>query len=147
MKKSMVFVMVALLAVMVLAQEQEQEPVPTAGEQAQAVPQPPTAAPAPQGRDLKRVRFPLAFIHAGKEYAAGDYWLILGEKESQPVFFVRNAQEEVLFEELAVVKPRSGGRSGRGFAVNKQMTKDGEYFRVKVTTAAEWLMGYFLVKK
>jgi hypothetical protein len=31
--------------------------------------------------------------------------------------------------------------------VGKDMTKGGEFFRIKVTTPGEWLLGYFLVKK
>ena len=161
MKKSLLFIVLALLAVMVLAQEQEKEQVPVvSAEQAQVEPQPPVLpqeqpqpqavepAPAPApSRDLKRIRFPQAFIQAGKEYAAGNYWLVLTAKDGQPLFIVHNDKKELLFEELAIAKPRAGKRSGRGFVVSKQLMKDGEYFRVKVTTANEWLLGYFLVKK
>ncbi len=31
--------------------------------------------------------------------------------------------------------------------MNKELMKDKEYFRIKVTTSAQWLMAYFLVKK
>jgi hypothetical protein len=161
MKKTVLFVVLALLAVMLLAQEQEKEQIPVVSaeqsqaeplpsvppqEQLQAQPAEPAPAPAP-GRDLKRIRFPQAFVHAGKEYAAGDYWLVLTARDGQPVFTVRNPQQELLFDDLAIVKPRSGKRSGRGFVVSKHLMKDGEYFRVKVTTPGEWLLGYFLVKK
>lgn len=100
-----------------------------------------------QDRDLKRVNFPQAFVQAGKEYPAGNYWVVLTMKDGLPLFTVHNAQKELLFEELAVVKPRSGGRTGSAFRVKKGFVTDKEYFRIMVTTPGQWLMGYFLVKK
>lgn len=142
MKKLAFFAVLALCFGMVPAQEQpEAPPEPQVQDEAQPPPQAQL-----QGRDLKRVRFPQAFIHSGKEYPAGDYWLVLIEKDGQPIFTVQNAQKEMLFEEWAVVKSRGGSRSGRGFSVRKQLMKGGEYFRVLVTTPAQWLMGYFLIK-
>jgi hypothetical protein len=128
MKKLILFTLVALCSCLLLAQSEEQ---------AQAVPQDqpqvePQANPQAQAKDmnLKRIHFPKAFIHAG-----------------QSLFSVRNAQKEQLFEELAIVKPRSGGRSGSAFRVNEELMRDKEYFRVKVTTPSRWLLGYFLIKK
>lgn len=146
MKKSIIFVFLILFSLLLVGQEQEQEQIPVQPAEpatAQAV-EPPPAQPV-QGQDLKRVRIPKAFIHAGKEYPAGDYWMVLADKGGQRFFAVQNERKEPLFEELAIVKARSGG--GGGFRVSKQLTADREYFRVKVTTAGEWLMGYFLVKK
>jgi len=153
MKKLILFAALALLPILLLAQTQDDTQA-QAQEQTQV--QPPAQAPeqpqaeAPQhaqDKNLKKISFPKAFIHAGKEYPAGDYWLVLTEKEGKPLFTVSNAQQEPLFEDLAIVKVRSGGRTGSSFRVNKQLMKDGEYFRVKVTTPGQWLMGYFLVKK
>jgi hypothetical protein len=145
MKKLIFFAALVLISILLLGQEQEQVPV-----QPQDQPQVQAAEPSPtppQGKDLKKVRFPEAFIEAGKEYPAGDYWLILTTQDGPPRFTVHNAQKELLFEELAVVKGRSSGRTGPGFRVSKELMTDKEYFRVKVTTPGEWLMGYFLVKK
>lgn len=156
MKKLILFAVLVLFAILLLGQEQpEQIPVqpeetPQVQAEAQPAPQPeePPQAQAPvPGMDLKRVRFPQAFIHAGKEYAAGDYWLVLSARDGGSFFTVQNAQKETLFEELAIVKARGGSRRGSGFRVNKEMMRDSEYFRVKVTTAAEWLLAYFLVKR
>jgi len=149
MKKFILFAFLVLLAVVLLAQVQEQTQEPTATEppaqsETQAQPRPQAQ---PQDKNLKKINFPAAFIHAGKEYPAGAYWLVLTAKEGQSLFAVQNAQKELLFEELAIVKARSGGRSGSGFRVGKDMTKGGEFFRIKVTTPGEWLLGYFLVKK
>jgi hypothetical protein len=145
MKKTIILVALALVSIALLGQDQEQVTVQDPEQpQVQAEEQ----APAPiQGKDLKRIRFPEAFIHAGKEYPAGDYWLVLVTKDGQPFFAVQNAQKELLFEDLAIVKNRRGNRSGSAFFVGKKFMTDKEYFRIKVTTPGAWLLGYFLVKK
>ncbi len=145
MKKSILFVVLVLFFFLLPGQEQEQIPV-LPEEQPQVQATAPTPAPV-QGKDLKRIRFPEAFIHAGREYPAGDYWLVLAVKDGQPFFAVHNARKELLFEDLAVVKPRRGGRTGSSFWVEKRFMTEREYFRIKVTTPGEWLVGYFLVKK
>jgi len=100
-----------------------------------------------QDMNLKKINFPQAFVHAGKEFPAGPYWVVLTSKEGQPLFTVHNAQQELLFEELAVVKARSGGKMNAPFRVKKEFLKEREYFRIRVSTPSQWLMGYFLVKK
>jgi hypothetical protein len=97
--------------------------------------------------DLKSVNFPQTFIQAGKEYPAGDYWVVLTMKDGQPLFTVKNAQKELLFEELAIVINKSGGGTGSSFRVKKAFVTEKEYFRIKVSTPGQWLMGYFLIKK
>ena len=146
MKKIILFIVLALLCFVLPGQEETEIPLIQAEEQpqVQAVEQPP--APV-QGRDLKRVHFPAAFIHAGREYPAGDYWLVLATKDGQPFFAVQNARKEPLFEDLAIVMDRRGGRTGSAFFVEKKFMTEKEYFRVKVTTPEAWLLGYFLVKK
>ena len=145
MKKIILVALLALLSGLLLAQTQEQ-PQATPQAQPQVEPQ---VKPQAQANDmnLKRIHFPMAFIQADKEYPAGDYWMVLTLKDDQPVFTVQNAQKELLFEELAVVKARGHGRSGSSFRVNQELLTDKEYFRVKVTTPGRLLMGYFLVKK
>ena len=147
MKKIILLAALALLSIALLAQEQEQVPVQNPEPPQLQVEVPPPAPVPPQGKDLKRIRFPEAFIHAGKEYPAGDYWLILASRDGQSFFAVQNAQNETLFEDLAIVKARRGDRAGSAFWVDKRFMTEKEYFRVKVTTPGEWLMGYFLVKK
>jgi hypothetical protein len=145
MKKTIILAALVLVSIALLGREQEQVTVQDPEQpQVQAEEQPP--API-QGKDLKRIRFPEAFIHAGKEYPAGDYWLVLATKDGQPFFAVQNAQKELLFEDLAIVKDRRGNRTGSSFFVGKKFMTDKEYFRIKVTTPGEWLLGYFLVKK
>jgi hypothetical protein len=153
MKKMIVFTVLALIALALPCQEKELPPIQPEEQpqvqaeeppQAQAEEQPPAQ---PQGRDLNKVRFPAAFIHAGNEYPAGDYWLVLTSKDGLPMFAVQDAQKAPLFEDLAIVKARKGGRAGTAFFVEKKFMTDREYFRIKVTTPGEWLLGYFLIKK
>lgn len=153
MKRSIVFVVLILFSLLLAAQEQEPEQVPALpDEQAQPAPQqevepPPqqTVEPPPApGRDLQRVRIPMAFVHAGTEFPAGDYWLVLAEKDGQRSFLVQNERREPLFEELAIVKAHRGGG---GFQVNRKLTSGEEYFRVRVNAPGEWLLAFFLIKK
>lgn len=100
-----------------------------------------------QDMDLKKINFPQAFVQADKEYPAGNYWLVLTVKDGLPLFAVHNAQQELLFEELAVVKDRSGGKMNAPFRVKNEFLKEREYFRIRVSTPSQYLTGYFLVKK
>lgn len=150
MKRSIVFVVLILFSLLLAAQEQEPEQVPAQpDEQAQpAEPAPqqavePPPAPAP-GRDLQRVRIPMAFVHSGQEFPAGDYWLVLADKDGQRSFLVQNERREPLFEELAIVMAHRGGG---GFQVSRRLTAGDEFFRVRVNAPGEWLLGYFLIKK
>lgn len=148
MKKIILFIAVALVSFMLPCQEQELPPIQTEPQpQVQQAVEPPPAPLPLQVKELKKIRFPEAFIHAGKEYPAGEYWLALFTRDGQTLFAVQNAQKEMLFEDLAIVKDRKGGRAGSAFFVEKKLMTEKEYFRVKVTTPGEWLLGYFLVKK
>jgi|WetSurMetagenome_2_1015567.scaffolds.fasta_scaffold50549_2 hypothetical protein len=146
MKKTIVFIALALVSIALTGQEQ---PPVMPDEQPQvAAEEPPAPAPAlVPGRDLKKFSFPKAFIHAGKEYPAGDYWLILSTGEGRPFFTVQDAQKAVLFEELAIVKAHPAQGSKTHFHVDIGGMLDNEYIRIKVTTQKEWVLGYFLVKK
>jgi len=146
MKKTIVLIVLALVSIALAGQEQppvmpDEQPQVQAEEQA-------APAPAPvQGRDLKKFSFPRAFIHAGKEYPAGDYWLLLSTREGRSYFTVQDAQKSVLFEELAIVKAHPAQGTKTRFHVDLGGMLDNEYMRIKVTTQGEWVLGYFLVKK
>jgi hypothetical protein len=153
MKKLILLAALAFVSIALLGQEQEQLPIQPQEEPQVQAEEPPAAQVAeqppaqPQGRDLKKFRFPAAFIHAGKEYPAGDYWLVLSTVDGRSFFTVQDAQKTVLFEELAIVKTHSASGTKSHFHVDLNGMKDSEYFRVKITTQGEWLLGYFLVKK
>lgn len=146
MKKSLCLSTLVLLSLIVLGQEQL--PVqPSEQPQVELAQPPPVPQALPEGRDLKTVRFLRAFIHAGTEFPAGTYRLVLGEKDGHAVFFVANAKKELLFEELAIVKAHPAQGTQSHFHVNIEGTSDNEYMRIRVTTQEQWLLGYFLVKK
>jgi hypothetical protein len=100
-----------------------------------------------QDINLGKINFPLAFIHAGQEFAQGDYVVVLTLKDSIPFFNIYNSQQELLFEELAIVKAHSKSKKASAYRLKKEFLKDDEYFRIKVIEPEQWLLSYFLVKK
>ncbi len=96
---------------------------------------------------IGRVNVPLAFVHAGKDYDAGPYQLVLTQKEGVPTFLV-SRKGELQYEEMAAVmaNPASKGRTFRP-RIKKGMLRENEYYRVRVTTPDQHLMVYFLIKK
>ncbi len=96
---------------------------------------------------LGAMNFPRAYIHAGTEYPQGFYEVVLTFKDAVPFFNVYNSKQELLFEELAIVK--TNPRRGRKFTyrLKKEFLKGDEYFRIMVVQPDQRLMGYFLLKK
>lgn len=86
------------------------------------------------------------FIHADKEYNAGTYWITITDKEGIPYFVVHNQNKEVLFDELAIVKPFNAGKRKFKMQVTKGFLKSQEYYRIKVKQPDKILLAYFLVK-
>lgn len=100
-----------------------------------------------QDINLGKINFPLAYIHAGQEFPHGEYEVVLTVKDSVPFFNVYNSKQELLFEELLIVKAHSGSKMASPYRLKKEFLKDDEYFRIKVIESEQWLIGYFLVKK
>ena len=100
-----------------------------------------------QDINLGAINFPQAFIHAGKEFPQGRYGVVLTFKDAVPFFNVYNSQQELLFEELLIVKAHSGSKMVSPYRLKKEFLKGEEYFRIMVIKPEQWLMGYFLVKK
>ncbi len=96
---------------------------------------------------IGRVSIPRDFVHEGKDFAKGIYRITLVSKEGTPVFLVKDNQDVLLFEELAVVKPYEGQSKNFKPRIRKEVLKDYEYYRVKVTTPESLYMAYFLLKK
>lgn len=97
--------------------------------------------------NLGRIYFPKAFVHASKDYNKGVYRVTLFSKDGVPYFKVMNKKKELLFEEMAVVKPYEGKYKKFKYRVKKELLKGYEYFRIKVTKPDTLIMAYFLVKK
>jgi len=102
-----------------------------------------------QSRDINlgKIEFSQPYIHAGIEFPSGSYGVVLTLRDSVPFFNVYNSRQELLFEELVIVKAHSGRKMASSYRLKKEFLKDEEYFRIKVIKPEQWLMGYFLVKK
>ena len=96
---------------------------------------------------IGKVYFPKAFVHASKDYNKGVYRIILTVKDGIPYFKVLNKKNELLFEEMAVLKPNEGKFKKFKYRIKKELLKGYEYFRIKVTKPDNLVMAYFLVKK
>lgn len=94
------------------------------------------------------VKIPRAFIHAGKEYNKGNYWVTLKAKEGIPYFNVCDQKKELLFEELAVLIPLNAPTPTEKVwqHVTKKMMKDHEYYRIKVMRPDSMIIAYLLIK-
>jgi hypothetical protein len=102
-----------------------------------------------QSQDIRlgAIRFPQAYIHAGTEYPQGFYEIVLTFKDAVPFFNVYDSKQELLFEELAIVKAKHRRTGTSPYRLKKEFLKGDEYFRIMVVKPEQWLMAYFLVKK
>ena len=97
--------------------------------------------------NLGSINFPKAFVHAGKDYDKGVFLVVLTEKNGFPWFKVSNKKKELLFEEMAVVKPYKGRRKNLKYRLRKGFLKGYEYFRIRVIKPDKTIMAFFVVKK
>lgn len=93
------------------------------------------------------IRFPRSFIHDQKDYGQGVYYITLVLKQGIPYFNVYTQTQELLFEEMAVVKSAKRKTGKSKFLVKKGFQNKSEYFNIKVITATHRIMAFFLVKK
>lgn len=96
---------------------------------------------------LGSIRFPRPFIHAQKDYDQGVYYITLTAKAGVPYFNVYSQTQELLFEEMAVVKPNKRKSGKVKFRVKKGFSNKQEHFNLKVITSTHRIMAFFLVKK
>ncbi len=96
---------------------------------------------------IGKVRFPRPFIHDGKDYGKGIYKITLKEKEGEIFFMVSNSADELLFEEVAIVKPKKSRIGKRPFLLRRRILRGYEFFRIKVTKPDKLILGYFLLAK
>jgi len=97
--------------------------------------------------NLGSITFPRSFIHHGKNYNKGVYKVTLKEQDGEYLFSVFNPSEELLFQEVAIVKERKSRIGKRKFLLRRSFMRGYEFFRIKVTQPDKVLMGYFLVAK
>jgi len=96
---------------------------------------------------LGSIRFPRPFIHSQKGYDPGIYYITLTAKAGAPYFNVYSQTQELLFEEMAVVKANKGKTGKFKYRVKKGFQNKQEYFNLKVITSTHRIMAFFLVKK
>jgi hypothetical protein len=99
-------------------------------------------------QDVKigKVKFPMDFIHAGKEFKAGVYQVLLTQKETVPYFVVSTVKNERLFDEMAIVKVAQKRKSGHKLTIKKDISKDAHYYRIEVFKPDAVVMAYFMLK-
>ena len=138
----LIFVLVFGLAISVLEPQEARET--QQADQAVETTEPPPADP---GLKVGSIRIPRPFIHADKDYEAGIYVFTLTERDGTAYFDVYNPKQELLFSEMAVVKPNKSGKKGSKFRVKKGFIDNFEYFRLKVLKPDQQLLAFLLVKK
>jgi hypothetical protein len=99
-----------------------------------------------EGINLGKVYIPKDFIHAQKDYQKGTYRMKLINKEGTPYFQVYDKNNQLLFEEMAVIKPNTGKAKNFKYRIHKELLRGYEYYRVKVTKPDQLEMAYFLLK-
>ncbi len=105
------------------------------------------AVVVPDDLNLGSIKFPRSFIHDGKDYNKGIYKVTLKEKDGEFLFNIFNPTDELLFEEVAIVKARKSRIGKRKFLLRNSFMRGYEFFRIKVTKPDKVLMGYFLIAK
>ena len=105
------------------------------------------AVVVPDDLNLGSIKFSRSFIHDGKNFNKGIYKVTLKEKDGEFLFNVFNASDELLFEEVAIVKARKSRIGKRKFLLRRSFMRGFEFFRIKVTRPDKVLMGYFLIGK
>lgn len=100
-------------------------------------------------KDIKlgKIYFPRAFVHDSKDFKRGVYKVILTDKDGIPYFNVLTKKDELLFEEMAVVKKNKRKFKKFKYRLRKELLRGYEYFRIKVTKPENLYFAYFLLKK
>ena len=107
----------------------------------------------PEFKDLDfkigNVRIPRDFVHAGKDYKRGVYWVTLNSKDGVPYFHIHNRKKELLFEEMAVLQVRNRRTAPKRIwhRVNRTIMRGAEYYRIKVTRPDSYIKAFLLIKK
>jgi hypothetical protein len=107
------------------------------------------AAPDFSTLDIKigNVRIPRNFIHSGKDYNRGIYYVTLTNNKGVPYFNVYNPKKELLFEEMAVLVLRNykGKAKKLRHWIRKGLLRGNEYYRIRVTRADSHIMAFLLI--
>ena len=113
-------------------------------------PQPPTVETTSfiDEIDLGNINFPRDFIQKKTDHQKGMYQvkLITKEGETIPYFQVYDKENQLLFEEMALVIPRMGKYGKFKYHMQKRILAE-EYFMIKVTKPDQNIYAFFFIKK
>lgn len=98
--------------------------------------------------ELGNINFPRDFIHKKTDYKKGVYQvkLITKEYEDIPNFQVYDKENQLLFEEMALVIPRKSKYSKFKYRVRRRILNN-EYFMIRVTKPDKYIYAFFFIKK
>jgi len=95
---------------------------------------------------IGNVTIPRDFIHAGQDYSRGVYHVVLSYQDGVPVFLVHDKNKELLFTEMAAIKPNKNIKV-RNYRIRREMLKNNEFFRIMVIKPEKLVNAFFLIKK
>jgi lysozyme len=97
---------------------------------------------------LGNINFPRDFIHNQIDHKKGVYQvkLITKENEDIPYFQVYDKENQLLFEEMALVIPRKGKFGKFKHRIRKRILSN-EYFMIRVTKPDKHIYAFFFIKK
>jgi|GEM_PF-947881 len=98
--------------------------------------------------DLGNINFPRDFIHKQMDHKKGVYQvkLITKEYEDIPFFQIYDKENQLLFEEMALVIPRKSKYGKFKYRVNRRILNN-EHFMIRVTRPDKYLYAFFFIKK
>jgi lysozyme len=99
--------------------------------------------------NLGNINFPRDFIHNQIDHKKGVYQvkLITKEYEEIPYFQVYDKENQLLFEEMALVIPRKGKYGKFKYRIRKRLVNGQEHFMIRVTKPDQYIYAFFVIKK
>jgi hypothetical protein len=99
--------------------------------------------------NLGKINFPRDFIHKQIDRKKGVYQvkLISKEYEDIPYFQVYDQENQLLFEEMALVIPRKGKFGKFKYRIRKRLVNSQEHFMIRVTRPDKYVYAFFFIKK
>jgi hypothetical protein len=99
--------------------------------------------------NLGNINFPRDFIHKQTDHKKGVYQvkLITKENEDIPYFQVYDKDNQLLFEEMALVIPRKAKFGKFKYRIIKRLVNGQEHFMIRVTKPDKYIYAFFFIKK
>jgi lysozyme len=98
--------------------------------------------------DLGNISFPRDFIHKQMDHKKGVYQVKLISKEGEdiPYFQVYDKENQLLFEEMALVIHRKGKHGKYKYRIRRRILGN-EHFMIRVTKPDRHIYAFFVIKK